>query len=44
MGHDILKDVLLYVVLGMGLLAVAKFVLSELGDFWKWFKHWRTML
>jgi hypothetical protein len=42
MEHDIIKDALLYVLIGCGLLAVLKFVLSEVGDFWKWLKHWKT--
>jgi hypothetical protein len=44
MDHDILKTILFYVVLASGLLAITKFVLSEVGDFWKWFKQWKGTL
>lgn len=28
----------------LGVISLLKFVLSEAGDFWRWFKNWRNTL
>jgi hypothetical protein len=44
MEHAVLERVLVWVVLAVGLMGLAKFLLSEGGDFYRWLKDWWRLL
>jgi len=44
MDHSILESVLVWVVIAIGLLSLLRFLLTDVGEFWRWFKNWWRML
>lgn len=44
MDHEIIVWAAVAVAVALGLLSIAKWFLIEVGDFWRWFKQWRSLL
>jgi hypothetical protein len=44
MMHDILSDATLYVIIILGFLSLARFLLMDVGSFWRFLKNWWTFL